>query len=187
MWELCNFCLKLCNSKKACFRNFIEVCLNEGAFVKKARPFQLVNMIPEPQKKTLNILLADDDTDDRFLFAKALKEIPIAAHLVMVHDGEQLMDYLNANTSKLPDIVFLDLSMPRKTGFECLSEIKESEKLKNLAVIVFTTSFASGIDFEQGLINTLSKIGAEEYIRKPNSFEELKKIISNILTKVSVK
>ena len=142
-------------------------------------------MKPELQQMPLHILLADDDIDDRFLFTKALKEIDIETHLVAVHDGEQLMDYLNANTTKLPDIVFLDLSMPRKTGFECLTEIKDSEKLKNLTIIVFTTSFARGIDFEQGLIGTLSKIGAEEYIRKPSSFEELKQIINRVLTKAN--
>ena len=138
-------------------------------------------MIPEQKKIPLNILLADDDYDDRFLFTKALKELPIETNLVTVHDGEKLMDYLNENLNKLPDIVFLDLSMPRKTGFECLTEIKGSEKLKNITVIVFTTSFARGIDFEQGLIGTLEKIGAEEYIRKPSSFEELKQIISRVL------
>ena len=141
----------------------------------------------ELQHKPINILLADDDVDDRFLFAKALKELSIETNLVTVHDGEQLMDYLNENLNKLPDIVFLDLSMPRKTGFECLTEIKESEKLKNLTVIVFTTSFGRGIDFEQGLIGTLEKIGAEEYIRKPSSFEELKQIINRVLSSAAEK
>jgi CheY-like chemotaxis protein len=139
-------------------------------------------MKQEQQNKPLNILLADDDTDDCLFFEKALKEINIESHITMVHDGEELMDYLSKNSDQLPDMLFLDLSMPRKTGFECLSEIKENEKLNNLPVIVFTTSFARGIDFEQSLINTLSKIGAQEYIRKPNDFEQLKQIIHKALS-----
>ena len=139
-------------------------------------------MKQEQQNKPLNILLADDDTDDCLFFEKALKEINIESHLTMVHDGEELMDYLSKNSDRLPDMLFLDLSMPRKTGFECLSEIKENEKLNNLPVIVFTTSFARGIDFEQSLINTLSKIGAQEYIRKPGDFEQLKQILHKALS-----
>lgn len=132
------------------------------------------------------ILLADDDVDDRAFFSKALSELPIKTKLIIVHDGEQLMDYLNENETSLPLILFLDLSMPRKTGFECLAEIKENEKLAHLPVIVFTTSFGRGIDFEQSLINTLSDIGALEYIRKPGKFSELKNIILTSINKVIV-
>lgn len=134
--------------------------------------------------KPLNILLADDDTDDRQFFEKALMEIPIATHLNIVHDGEQLMSYLSENHNKLPDILFLDLSMPRKTGFECLAEIKENETLKNIPVFVFTTSFGRDADFERSLTNTLTNIGAEQYIRKPGDFEELKVIIRNALVSI---
>ncbi len=132
----------------------------------------------------LNILLADDDVDDLTFFDKALKKIPIATNLITLRDGEQLMDYLFTNYNNLPDILFLDLSMPRKTGFECLTEIKENPKLKDLPVIVFTTSFGRGIYFEQSLINTLTNIGAEEYVRKPSDPEELQQIIHKALIKV---
>ena len=134
------------------------------------------------QDTPLHILLADDDTDDCLFFEKALKETNIESYLTTVRDGEELMDYLSKNSDRLPDMLFLDLSMPGKTGFECLSEIKENEKLNNLPVIVFTTSFARGIDFEQSLINTLSKLGAQEYIRKPGDFEQLKQIIHKALS-----
>lgn len=139
------------------------------------------------QYAPLNILLADDDTDDCIFFDKALKELPIATHLTTVHDGEQLMNYLFQNLGQTPDVLFLDLSMPRKTGFECLSEIKENKKFKDLPVIVFTTSFGRGIDFEQSLINTLSRIGAQEYIRKPGDFEQLKQIIHKVLIEMKKK
>ncbi|HXD92333.1 MAG TPA: response regulator [Bacteroidia bacterium] len=132
----------------------------------------------------LNILLADDDPDDRLFFEKALKEIPIHSHLTSVNNGEELMKYLTTNTEHLPDVVFLDLSMPRKTGYECLIEIKEDEKLKSIPVIMFSTSFTHGIGLEESLISTLSKMGAQNYIRKPGDFEKLKQVIQDALTKL---
>jgi len=131
-----------------------------------------------------NVLLADDDIDDCSFFKKALEELQLSVQLTVVHDGEELMKYLEKNSAHLPDLLFLDLSMPRKTGFECLTEIKENEKYKSLPVTVFTTSFARGIEFEQSLANTLTGIGAEEYIRKPGNFEQLKWIIHQTITRV---
>jgi CheY-like chemotaxis protein len=135
----------------------------------------------------LNILLADDDMDDRIFFEKVLKEIPLATTLNMVHNGEQLMEYLAVDANPLPDIIFLDLSMPRKTGFECLAEIKENEKLKALTVIMFTTSFTRGFDLEDNLKTTLNRMGAYDYIRKPSDFNELKQIIQKTLNELIAK
>ena len=135
----------------------------------------------------LHILLADDDMDDRTFFDKALSEIPITTKLSTVNNGEQLMDWLFGNADRLPDVLFLDLSMPRKTGFECLAEIKENEKLRSLTVIMLTTSFTRGIDLEDNLISTLSKMGAEAYIRKPIEFSVLKQVIHQTLIKVEEK
>lgn len=135
----------------------------------------------------INVLLADDDIDDCRFFKKALEELQLSTHLAIVHDGEELMKYLDEHLAQLPDVLFLDLSMPRKTGFECLTEIKENDTLKNLPVIVFTTSFVKGISYEKGLANTLTRIGAEEYIRKPSDFEQLKRIISKVILRVQKK
>lgn len=135
----------------------------------------------------LNILLADDDMDDRSFFDKALKEIPIASQLITVNNGEQLMEYLIDHSGQLPDVLFLDLSMPRKTGFECLSEIKENKKLKALTIIMFTTSYTKDFDLEDNLRNTLIRMGATDYIRKPAGFEELKMVIQQALTNLAVK
>lgn len=137
-----------------------------------------------PQHAPLNILLADDDIDDRSFFEKALKEIPVATKLVMVNNGEELMDFFYEHPADLPDILFLDLSMPQKTGFECLSEIKENEKLKDIYVVMFTTSFTLSIDFEEKLMDTLTGMGAQDYIRKPGGFKELKKLIQKVLADV---
>ena len=132
----------------------------------------------------LKILLAEDDRDDRELFEKALKEIPIATHLRTVSNGEELMDHLLKNLMDLPDVLFLDLSMPRKTGFECLIEIKEDKKLEALDVVIFTTSFTQGLELELKLSNTLSSMGSQNYIRKPAGFEQLKHTLHQELIRV---
>jgi CheY-like chemotaxis protein len=129
--------------------------------------------------KQLNILLADDDTDDCIFFKEALEEFSIATHLTAVHDGEQLMQLLSKETNELPDVLFLDLNMPRKNGFECLSEIKACKKLKALPVIVFSTSF------EQEVVNLLYKNGAQYFIRKPSEFSQFKKIIQQTATLIA--
>jgi len=144
-------------------------------------------MTTESEMITLHIILADDDIDDRLFFEKALKEIPVPNRLTMVRDGEELMNYLHANTDQLPDVLFLDLSMPRKTGFECLSEIKEDKKLKNLPVIMLSTSFPRDNKYEQNIISMLYTIGALDYIRKPGDFQKLKEVIHTALIKVTIK
>lgn len=134
-------------------------------------------MTLKQQNPSFNILLADDDTDDRSLFDIALKELEVSTHLMTVNDGEQLMNYLTENLDHLPDILFLDLNMPRKNGFECLCEIRENEKLKNLSVVVFSTSFPQQKNYELGTISNLFKLGACVYIRKPSDFEQLKQTL----------
>ena len=133
----------------------------------------------------IQILLADDDKDDCFLFREALSEIPVQTHLETVHDGEQLMNYLGEHSDQLPDVLFLDLNMPRKNGFECLSEIKFNDKLKNLPVIMFSTSYPRDMGYEQDIIKVLYNIGAQDYIRKPEDFTKLKQVIHSMLIKIS--
>ena len=123
----------------------------------------------------LNILLADDDADDCLFFKDAVTAFIPATNFRAVHDGEQLMQVLKNETTKLPDILFLDLNMPRKNGFECLTEIKQHQKLKYLPVVIFSTSNAADN------IQILFKTGADVYIRKPRDFTQLVKIIQHAL------
>jgi CheY-like chemotaxis protein len=124
---------------------------------------------------TIHILLADDDKDDRKLFKDILDELPLSTDLTIVFNGEQLMQLLHERAELLPDVLFLDLNMPRKNGFDCLKEIKQSEKLKLLTVIVFSTSY------DPELVNQLYRNGAQYYIRKPNSYAKLKNDILHAL------
>ena len=127
-------------------------------------------------KQRYSLLLADDDEDDCAFFKEALDELLFSTELVTVNDGVQLMDFLAKNPSEnLPDILFLDLNMPRKNGYECLTEIKETNELKDLPIIIFSTSL------DNSIIDTLYEKGATYYIRKPGDFSKLKKVISNAL------
>ncbi|KAF2335083.1 MULTISPECIES: response regulator [Flavobacterium] len=128
------------------------------------------------QKNALYILLADDDEDDRLFFKDAFEEIKIQTNVDFVHDGMQLMDHLNNLDNKLPDILFLDLNMPKKTGKECLIEIKKTERLKNIIIAIYSTS-SSEEDIEDTFIQ-----GANIYIKKPSDFNTLKKIINEVVT-----
>jgi CheY-like chemotaxis protein len=129
--------------------------------------------------KHLNILLCDDDSDDCYFFNEALDNLFLPTNLTTVHDGEQLMQLLTNETNELPHVLFLDLNMPRKNGLECLTEIKHNNELKQLPVIIFSTSF------DQEVVNLLYKNGAQYFIRKPSEFPQLQKVILQALTLIS--
>jgi len=131
--------------------------------------------------KPLNIVLADDDNDDCLFFKKALEDLKLNTHLTIVHDGEELMNYLSENSKNLPDILFLDLSMPRKNGLECLTEIKQNKNLKDLSLVMLSTSNS------KDTINTVFKIGANLYIHKPGDFTQLKQVIHHAIPIASEK
>ncbi|MBP4142019.1 response regulator [Flavobacterium sp. P4023] len=117
------------------------------------------------------LLLADDDMDDRLFFQDAVEDLFSTTTLSTVSDGVELMEFLTNNTDQLPDVLFLDLNMPRKTGCECLLEIKCNEELKFIPVVIFSTS----MDID--MVNKLYEMGAHYYIRKPGDFGILKKAI----------
>jgi CheY-like chemotaxis protein len=129
--------------------------------------------------QVLNILLADDDTDDCLFFKDALAGMPVYTKFTAVHDGEQLMQLLKLENNELPHILFLDLNMPRKNGFECLTELKQNKDLNNLPVVVFSTSF------EKEVVNLLYESGAQYFIRKPSEFAQFQKIIFHVITLVT--
>lgn len=121
-----------------------------------------------------DILLADDDSDDRELFEEAATIIDPNLRITMARDGEELMEVL-LKGEKRPDLIFLDLNMPRKNGKECLAEISGNEELSNIPVIIYSTSI-NPTDIEDTYRN-----GAHFFFRKPNSFEQLKNILHQII------
>ena len=127
-----------------------------------------------------NFLLADDDTDDHLFFDNALKIVSIASHLSIVEDGEKLMQYLISHANKLPDVVFLDLNMPRKNGAECLHEIKSNEELKGLPVIIYSTLM------HESMADALYSSGAHYYFQKA-SLTELETNLNSVLSLMKTK
>jgi CheY-like chemotaxis protein len=124
----------------------------------------------------LNILLADDDDDDRLFFKDAIDELKVKTNVTMVKDGVELMDYLLKEYIELPNLVFLDLNMPRKGGMECLKEIRSNPKLKDLSIAIYSTS-----GLEKDIEDTFIK-GANIYIKKPNDFEVLKTMLDKVIS-----
>ena len=108
----------------------------------------------------INLLLADDVKDDRLFFDIALRDVDTPVRLQAVTDGEKLMTFLSIHIFDLPDIVFLDLNMPRKTGLECLREIKQDPRLCVLPVVVYSTCV------REDIADTLYHMGALYYIQK---------------------
>ncbi len=124
----------------------------------------------------IHIILADDDEDDRLFFTDAFDELKINTKVQTYNDGVELMDYLNAPDSVLPQVLFLDLNMPRKSGMECLEEIKADTRFKDIAIAIYSTS-ASEEDIENTFVQ-----GANIYIKKPSDFKKLKKALSQVVT-----
>jgi len=117
-------------------------------------------------------MLADDDPDDRELFAEAA--LSHDARVDSVPNGIELMENLHQSET-LPDFVFIDLNMPEKSGKECLTEIRRHDRLKNIPVIIYSTSSS-----KKDIDDTFA-LGANLYLTKPNSFSELKRAVRRVL------
>ena len=85
------------------------------------------------------IILADDDEDDRLFFTDAFSELKIKTKVDTFKDGVELMNYLNDPEAILPNVLFLDLNMPKKNGIECLHEIKSDDRFKDIAIAIYST------------------------------------------------
>jgi CheY-like chemotaxis protein len=122
-------------------------------------------------------VLADDDADDRSLFREAVKEASATAELVTIEDGQELMDYLDGiQDPPPPDIIFLDINMPCKTGDVCLKEIRAKERFQNVPVVMFSTSS------HLPDINESYENGANMYVSKSVFFEDDVSILKEIIS-----
>jgi CheY-like chemotaxis protein len=123
--------------------------------------------------KQCSFLLVDDDPDDTFLFGEVLHDVDPSIELRTAANGQEALDLLKGMPS-LPDLIFLDLNMPRMGGVECLSLLKADEALKYIPVIIYTTSSQSK-DIEE----TIQK-GAVCFITKPSNMKGLTEILLTI-------
>lgn len=129
----------------------------------------------------LTILMADDDPDDRLLARLALERQGMHGVLRTVADGEEMMDYLRRRgpwadpaTSPRPTLILLDLNMPRKDGREALHELKSDPALRQIPVIVLTTSRS-----EEEVYRSYD-LGANSFVTKPVTFESLVRVMESL-------
>ena len=121
-------------------------------------------------------LLVDDDSEDTELFTEAVEAIdPTVACLNAMH-GKDALDKLTEQTIEKPDIIFLDINMPVMNGWQFLDKLKENEELKEIPVIMYSTSS------KKSDLNTALSSGAVCFFTKPENFQRLKKILQIILT-----
>ncbi|MGI9480051.1 MAG: response regulator [Hyphomicrobiaceae bacterium] len=128
--------------------------------------------------RSIPLLIADDDADDRFLIADALKESNFEHPVNFVEDGVELLKYLRQeapfDACTVPGLILLDLNMPRMDGHTALQNIKTDPDLKRIPVIVFTTSNAEA-DIERTY-----ELGVSAFITKPNTFDETIELIQSL-------
>jgi CheY-like chemotaxis protein len=135
------------------------------------------NKMMVPDENPIQILLADDDEDDRFLFESLLTNLRIQVSLIAVEDGEKLMKMLSTiSMPPPPHLIFLDLNLPRMNGIECLAEIRGNKKFDSVPVFMFSTS-----DYQRD-IDKAYEMGANLYIPKSLFFVEDKDSIEKLFS-----
>jgi CheY-like chemotaxis protein len=126
----------------------------------------------------IQILMAEDDEEDQALVQKAFRRARVINHLNFVNDGEELLQYLRREgrfaDAPFPDIVLLDLNMPKKDGREALKEIKGDSRLRHVPVVILTTS-----DADEDVLRSYD-LGASSYIQKPVTFEKLVEVVETL-------
>ncbi|MBZ4037510.1 response regulator [Flavobacterium sp. 17A] len=132
-------------------------------------------MLQEQNSRKI-IYLAEDDEDDRILFLDALRELHPEIAVKVSEDGQQLLNNLHNTAWDQPEIIFLDINMPCKNGFECLKEIRTGEHFFNGTKIIMFSTSSSLLHIELSY-----KLGADYYAVKPGSFQELKELLHEIM------
>ncbi len=121
-----------------------------------------------------NIFYTDDDADDQEVFRDIVAEINEDIYIFTQSNGSELVDLLK-NPPPSPHLIFLDLNMPVKNGYEVLREIRHQEGFKDYPVIIFSTST------DEETIALTKTLGATLYISKPGSYNDLKRILREVL------
>lgn len=134
--------------------------------------YKLIHLLPPMRYR--NILLIDDDEDDQEIFLAALNDVSNAVQCLAMDKASEALHKLSSK-SLTPDLIFLDLNMPFMSGQQFLTEIKKDEGLKNIPVIIFSTSASARTAQET------KDLGAYDFITKPDNFEELKNVIKSYL------
>lgn len=128
-------------------------------------------------KQNRRFFIVDDDSDDQDLFIEAVNEVDSTIECISASNCEEALDLLRNRKISMPDVIFLDLNMPRLNGKQCLVELKREAHLRDIPVIIYSTSS------EKRDIEETSRLGAAHFLTKPNKFEELCKALSFVVSK----
>jgi CheY-like chemotaxis protein len=121
------------------------------------------------------IFLVDDDEDDRVIFTSVLKTLKVPTQCYIAHDGLEALSLLQNDLVITPDLIFLDLNMPKLNGFGFLKEVKKISGIRSIPVFIYTTSNS------QRDINESFRLGAYGFVTKPPLYNELGDVLKNIL------
>ena len=123
-----------------------------------------------------SVLFIDDDEDDKLVFGHALKAIDTSIQYLTASDGLEALKILNEDLVILPDLIFMDLNMPKMDGFTCLDKIKKSKELKEIPVLILSTS-TNPRDMEKA-----RSLGATNFITKPSTYTGLIETLKSSFT-----
>ncbi len=130
-------------------------------------------MLFQPQNKMgihKILMIVEDDADDRLYFRNAVKEIDVSYECLEAWNGAAALKLLHV-AKQLPDFIFIDINMPLMNGLDCLEKLKEDEKLKNIPVIIYSTSiYQENIDYT-------SELGASYFLTKPTDTRQLPQLL----------
>ena len=131
-------------------------------------------------KAETRILLVDDSDDDIFLVREAFRESGVAHRIDAISDGEKALDFLRDNVDNRPDVVLLDINMPRFSGFDVLEWVQSDPELREIPVVMLTTS-------EQPEdVRRATEGGAREYYRKPVEYRQLRDLACRVMERWGV-
>lgn len=132
--------------------------------------------MPARNDGSYHVVLIDDDEDEHVLFQEAIEEIGYVSNMTALNTCEKLIDYLIVKAEKPPDLIFLDVNMPRMNGIECLEQIRKEKRLNELPVVMYTNSLR-----KEDIIACYN-LGANIFVTKPFSFQDEVLLIRKILS-----
>lgn len=140
---------------------------------------ETTNALSAYEDQKLTIFLAEDDEDDAVFFKETLANFLPQVKITVLEDGDLMMRHLLKRTEK-PDIIFLDLNMPKKNGIDCLREIKQNEEFNTTKIVILSTSS------DEQQIKKCYRLGADHFITKPSNMRTLQRLITQCLESLNL-
>jgi CheY-like chemotaxis protein len=122
--------------------------------------------------------LIDDDTDDQEIFSMAIKDANPFARCVFANDGVYALEKFQTDNAFIPNIIFIDINMPRMNGIQCLAEIKKLSRLQHIPAYMYSTSA------ERSIVEECLKIGATGFIKKEINVEDLQQQLLRVFAQL---